>query len=185
MYLSTNKKTAGWTLIELLLVLICVAALTSILVYAFAGRVQQQDNTTMIVSNVDDLVAGAHNWRLNQSHSKFTGGVVTGTPSYVGLPTISQLSTYGYLAPSWVSHRKKWLRNGSSTYSISQVNYARPRIHCNTKNSCFMITIKNLKNPCYAVVAIAATIPNSIKPSVKRCQHKPDNTSKNIRVYYD
>ena len=194
MRLTSIKSIAGWTLIELLLVLICISSLTAVFVYAFVGRIQRQDNSVMVVANVEDLVAAAHNWRLNQPHAIFNPSQpnqkLTTVPAYQGMKNLGLLHDTGYIAPNWIESGTGWLRNGLSTYSIGPFTNKpanpKPKFqYCKSPYSCFQITISDIPHPCYVVNALADTHPKFISPSQPDCISNFDMTRSDIEVIYD
>ena len=184
---TTRKNVHGWTLIELLLVLMIVASLTAILVYTYVGSIHRQEKATMVVANVEDLIRAAHNWRLNQVYTAESnlqlgqyGGIMIGNQKEVPDNLKYSLLYNHYLASGWVYLKGfGWARNGASTYSIAAED--RGYGPCNVAAGCFSILISNLdKNGTSTILAaLTATNPLNKKP----LQTLTGGTS--ILVYYD
>lgn len=62
----TYRKQKGWTLIELLLVIVCTLAFAAVTVYSLAWSVQKQRDLQQAVSDISELVQAAHSWKLAQ-----------------------------------------------------------------------------------------------------------------------
>lgn len=62
MYARHNRQQ-GWTLLELILVLVCVAALTTVMVFSLMGAISQQQSVLRVSTQLNRLVDAAHSWR--------------------------------------------------------------------------------------------------------------------------
>ena len=64
--MKLNAKQFGWTMIELLLVIVTACSIAAITVYSVYADVNKQQNIQHVVSLVNEVAQASHQWRLAQ-----------------------------------------------------------------------------------------------------------------------
>lgn len=160
--MQNNTRQQGWTLVELLIVLVCVSTLTAILILGIASRVHQQSSILQTTSDVQTLMSAVHTWRQNQdSYQKGYENIdnPSNWESKCEGNTVSCLANNGYIESnqkSYFSHRYSVKSSSSGTIPA-----------CEAKNSpggqsvtrpCFQITVTEHKpNACDYIIRMHAT----------------------------
>ncbi len=129
-----RKGEAGFTLIELMIVILVILILASILVPQF-GLAQERARKARCVSNQRTLETAVAMWATDNTSANYTGGLMNAsTPSYTGLTTTGQpnYTTPGaFIEPddsvaANQSGQDYYLSNGSSSGAATSANAAAP-----------------------------------------------------------
>lgn len=160
------KQQSGWTLLELLLVLVCVSALTAVLVYSLLGSIYRQQATLRVASSIEQLVDASHLWRQQVT-------------SYAGID-LSALKSQGVLANDWGTadnrQAQKWQLQAYASGTTCQ------------NNQCFQVQFDaENRDPCLYVSHLQATKPILTVPTVAQCQQEqqtPLTTGSTVQVVY-
>ncbi len=158
--ICSRKRFVGWTLLELLLVLGCIIMLCAILLYSFMGPIHRQASEQQVASKVSRLVDAAHLWRHNHVTYKSI--------------SIDSLENVGLLPEYWGNDSLIKFRIGG------QLTITPPQC---THYNCVLITIQNIKNACYYVIALHDSRPILTVPSYSYCEKHPEYPSNESNLY--
>lgn len=64
--MKLNAKQFGWTMIELLLVIVTACSIAAVAVYSVYADVNKQQNIQHVVSLVNEVAQASHQWKLAQ-----------------------------------------------------------------------------------------------------------------------
>lgn len=165
--MQNNIRQQGWTLVELLIVLVCVSTLTAILILGIASRVHQQSSILQTTSDVKTLMSAVHTWRQNQDSyqdgyeniydsSNWTPAVNCTNKKNV----ISCLADSGYIdsnQKSYFTYRYSIKPVTSSTDPASAC-YAKKADGSTAPQPCFQVMVTEHKpNACDYIIRMHAT----------------------------
>jgi type II secretory pathway pseudopilin PulG len=162
MKVTCFKHQKGWTLLELLLVLVCVIALAAILLYSFVGPVGRQVSMQQVTANISQLIDAAHVWRHNHS-------------TYERID-IEKLQKKGILSNDWQGG------DSSTQYEITG-NEDNNFKQCNRYN-CFEIIVTTIPSACDYVNALQGSNPVTTKPDFNQCENHPGLMS-SFKIIYE
>ncbi len=149
MFVRHKNRQKGWTLLELLLVLICIASLTTVMIYSFMSSIQQQKTVLHVSTNINRLVDAAHTWRHQ------------GT-SYHGV-SLDVLKQQGELPDNWPDDYLTQQKNFNLAVADDKSS------QCQNGN-CFAITFNTGKrDACLYAKNLVSTGVVTITPSLAFC----------------
>lgn len=111
------KRQTGFTIVELLIVIVVIGILAAITIVAYNG-IQDRARTTVLIS---DLTSSAEQLSIDQANNSTYPATVAAADNNKGLKA-SAGTTYGYVVDNTVSPPTFCLSatNGKQTYSITQ-----------------------------------------------------------------
>lgn len=162
MKIASCHTHSGWSLLELLLVLICVIALSAVLLYSFVTPLTRQVSKQDVISRIIQLTDAAHLWR----HSKL---------DYADI-SVTQLQTQGLLSTDWETSKMQ------NQYEI-QSYASRDFSPCLRRDTCIAISISRIRNVCQYIIALHASNPVTTFPTYDQCINHPSKNSYFTVVY--
>lgn len=153
----------GWTLLELLLVLICVVGLAAILLYSFVTPTDRQASMRAVVSQVSQLVDAAHLWRHDHNN-------------YAGI-SIDELKNSALISTELNTDK---IPNHYQISSFTSSTWPA----CIHANSCMQITISNIPKACQYVVTLDKSGSITTFPSADTCLNNPNINLTSFSVVY-
>ncbi len=166
MRVSRRKQQNGWTLLELLLVLVCVIALSAILLYSFITPVNRQVSMRELSSQLSELVNAAHLWRHTNNNS------------YAGI-SMDQLKQQGLISEKWNTRE---MQNQFTIQSLTSQDY----VACLRADSCIAITVFPVPKSCEYVVRVNSSGDVATIPSYNQCANNPERfKGKSFIIIYE
>ncbi len=160
-----HKLESGYTMLELLIVLVCIIGLAAVMLYSFVTPVGRQVSINAVTSQISELLDAAHLWRhSNRNYNNIS---------------ISQLERKVFIPQNW---DKRALPNRYTINSFTNNDW----FQCSHNNSCVLISVSGVPRVCQFIIKLYETNPVVTFPSYNQCKETPNlNNNKKFMVVYD